>query len=95
MAAQKIFRDKGDSFGSKKQLVNSLVDVTERMTSKTQLPTCHNIKNKLLKHYFTLRMHIYARKHEAVIRSQVKQTKGRSDLGSKSMTMRAAVNKYG
>lgn len=40
MAAEKNLQEHKGRSGSKKQLFNSLVDVTEKMTSKTQLPTC-------------------------------------------------------
>lgn len=94
MTAEKIFRATEDTFENSKKILDRLVQEAEKVTKEIELPTCHDIKNKLLKHYFTLRLHIHAHNQAKKIRTEARQAREKKELGSKSMMMRAAVNKY-
>lgn len=61
-SAEIIFRQNKSSLAKKNNLVGELVHLAECQTESVLFPSCHNIKKKLLKHFFTLRMQIYARK---------------------------------
>ena len=92
--AENIFRDNEKNFANKTNLIASLVKSTDAQTEAIIFPSCHDIKNKLLKSFFSLRLHIYAKKQESIRKEKIRATKEKSDLGSKSMMMRTAVQKY-
>lgn len=94
MAAENIFRDAQSSFGSVKNLVERLVNQTEMFTKDSAIPSCHDIKQKLLRKFFTVRLHIYARKQHNIRKSEAEKSRSGGELGSKSMTMRLAAKKY-
>jgi len=91
--AEKIFRESEKSLAKQSNLVSRLVHTTEIQTNNIAFPSCHYIKSKLLTHFFTLRLHIYAKTEQNIRKTKVQKTKGRNELGSKSM-MRVVVRKY-
>lgn len=66
----------------------------DELTQDVDIPSCHDIKQKLLRRFFTLRFHIYAKKQQDLQKSRTQHSKSGGELGSKSMAMRLAVQKY-
>ena len=63
-------------------------------TKDITFPSCHDVKGRLLKFFFNLRLHIYAQKQQNIRKAQCLKSKG-SELGSKSMMMRKTVMNIG
>ena len=92
LKAELMFRGINEQVLSKqKDLKATLVSQAEALVSETQLPTCHEVKKKLLRRYFDVRLMIYCREANAKIK--INATKDRSDRGSKSVAMRNLVKR--
>ena len=72
-------------------LKETLITRAENLLKDVALPTCHEVKRKLLSKYFNVRLSIFCK----MINSKyTKSDKGKADLGSRSVAMRNLMNKY-
>ena len=90
----KIFLEERKIVLETRNLLGRLVHLANTQTKNITFPSCHDIKTKLLKSFFNLRLHIYAKKQENIRKTRVLQGKT-SELGSKRMMMRKTVMKIG
>ena len=65
-----------------------LVAEAEFCNRNVDLPTCHDIKSKLLSKFINARLHFYCKKKNVELKAELAKTKKGGELGSKSMAMR-------
>ena len=83
-----MFRQKISDLCTKSNVKSSLIDLSNQPLSSVSLPTCHNVKAKLISKYIDVRLRIYASQ-----KSKEKQSKSeKCTLSSKSVAMRALVS---
>lgn len=92
--AECVFRENESKLANKSNLLERLVKSTDAQTQAIYFPSCHDIKKKILRSFFSLRLHIYAKKQENIRKLNMRAKKEKNELGSKSMMMRTAVEKY-
>ena len=92
LRVEKMFRNISDSMlMTTRNLKKVLLQKAEKHTSDYVYRTCHDIKRKLLKKYFSVRLQIFCKKMKTERKQDLEKSKTGGVLGSRSMTMRRLV----
>ena len=62
LKAKLLFKSNENKFGNESGILSRLVKEAECLTCALVLPTCHSIKYKLLSHFYSVPLHMYAKK---------------------------------
>ena len=60
-----MFRKNQEHLIGQSNVKKTLMDEAENLTKEYELPTCHNLKYKLLSKFITARLHFYCKKINA------------------------------
>lgn len=92
VAAESMFvnLEKDNDFVVKKNVIPELISAVMQK-SNIDLPTCHAIKEKLVKRFVTFRMKISAKELTRTKRDSLKQKKLGSEKGSRSMAAKKVI----
>ena len=88
LIVESMFRAEQASLTNKTDVKTLLVERAEQLTKDIDLPSCHNIKHKLISKFINARLHFFCKKINLERRKQLERTKKWCELGSKSMAMR-------
>uniref|UniRef100_A0A8C4Q829 THAP domain-containing protein 1 n=1 Tax=Eptatretus burgeri TaxID=7764 RepID=A0A8C4Q829_EPTBU len=87
LQVESMFRNAESSLMEKTHVKKLLVEKAELQTRDFQLPTCHNLKHKLLTKFINTRLHFYCKKRSVELKKNMERMKKGGERGSKSMAM--------
>ena len=85
-----MFRKAENHLMEAKNVKMILEKEAEILTRDFKLPTCHDIKNKLIRKFISVRLHFYCRKKNDQLK-MAQERKWKGQFRSKSVTMRKFV----
>ena len=88
LQVEAMFRGTQSTLMQQENVKARLVEQATLHTEAFQLPTCHNVKHKLITKFIGARLHFYCKMENAKLKKNMKKSKSGGELGSKTMAMR-------